>query len=157
PPRMTNHPRSPSRTCVLSLPLYTEACVPVHSQTLPIMSATPCAVFPCGDEPTGRAAPVPRLARPSSHLSPQGKTRDGSPPRAAYSHSSSVGSRYETPSRCERQSAKARASSSETFETGNCSSPCFGCRPSQTPGGGAWLVALTNSAYSALVTSVRSM
>src|SRR5438067_7524183 len=79
PPRTTNLPLSPASILVLSLPLYNEASVPVHSQTLPIMSATPCAVFPCGNEPTGRAARVPRLARPSSHLSPQGKTREGSP------------------------------------------------------------------------------
>src|SRR5919197_5966526 len=157
PPRMTTHPRSPAGTCVLSLPLYIEASESVHSQRLPIMSATPCGVFPCGNEPTGRAAFVLRLARPCSHLSPHGNVREESPPRAAYSHSSSVGRRYATPSRCERQTAKARASSSETFVTGSCSWPGFGRSPSQTPGGGAWRVALTNSAYSALVTSVRSI
>src|ERR1043166_617357 len=48
PPRTTNLPRSLASIRVLSLPLYNEASVPVHSQTLPIMSATPCGVFPCG-------------------------------------------------------------------------------------------------------------
>src|SRR5256885_11106238 len=41
-----------------------------------------------------------------------------------------------TPSRCERQVAKARASSEETLVTGRRSSPAFGWLPSQMPGGG---------------------
>src|ERR1051325_3348594 len=78
------------------------------------------------------------------------------PPSAAYSHSSSVGSRYETPSRFERQAANSFASSNETFETGRLSRPAGGVAPPQSEGG-AWFAALTNSAYSALVTSVLSI
>src|ERR1043166_3267371 len=47
-PRTPNEPPSPASHRPLSSPLYKEPPVPAHSQTLPLMSATPCGVFPCG-------------------------------------------------------------------------------------------------------------
>ena len=71
----------------------------VHSQTLPAMSRAPHAAAPAGCEPAGDGSPIPaaKVARArSGRSSPHGQSRS-SPPRAAASHSSSVGSR--TPAR----------------------------------------------------------
>ena len=67
----------------------------VHSQTLPAMSSAPNGDAPAGCEPTGTGPPMPaaNIARErSGSSSPHGQSRS-SPPRAAASHSSSLGSR----------------------------------------------------------------
>src|SRR5882672_5754269 len=69
------------------------------------MSCTPYALTPCGYDPTGAVRwrlVWSELDRPASQFSPQGYRRP-SAPRAAFSHSASVGSRLPT----KRQNASA--------------------------------------------------
>src|SRR5581483_4358461 len=93
----------------------------VHSKTLPAMSQTPSGLTPAGKWETGLVPPSPAsavFARPVSNLSPQGKTRALSLPRAAYSHSASVGSRKPGPSHSHNHAQKAAASYHDTPTTG---------------------------------------
>ena len=70
----------------------------VHSQTLPVMSESPYPLggnVPTGDVPRWPRhgnSPTQRFARRGSSSSPHAKAAPSSPPRAAYSHSASVGS-----------------------------------------------------------------
>src|SRR4029079_4427387 len=103
----------------------------VHSQTLPVMSKRP---KPFGGKlPTGEVPSKPSsfvfchgnspcqllaIALPSGKCSsPQAKTAASSPPRAACSHSASVGSSLPA------QAAYASASSQATWTTGWLSRP----------------------------------
>ena len=94
----------------------------VHSKTLPAMSSAPQGAAPAGCSPAGDgpADALPKVARVvSGSSSPHGQSRS-SPPRAAASHSTSVGSR--TPFAAQNASASAR----ETYVSGTPSSPVTG-------------------------------
>src|SRR5688500_11475056 len=119
-------------------------------------STTPHLFLPSELVQTGRGIASLATARRSCQVLPHGYERNSPPLRAANSHSSSVGKRYVTPSRFDLQLANASASFWETLTTGHCSCPGSGWPRTQWLGT-SWLVLRTNSAYSALVTSVRSI
>src|SRR6185503_15184516 len=119
--------------------------VDVHSQTLPAMSWRPYGLAPHGCASTGHVVPClrpePTAARLLSSSSPHGNRR-GSVPRAAFSHSASVGSRPPA------QLQTAVASCQSTNVTG-WSSGAGQC------GGRAAPPSATKPAYCSLVTGVR--
>lgn len=79
------------------------------------MSSSPNALAPAGNSPTGLVFPLPaytRLARSGAQSSPHGYVRRSSP-RAARTHSSSVGSRTAAP----------RSAASASHNANVCSAP----------------------------------
>src|SRR5688572_28831548 len=115
PPRRTRCWPAPGPIgLVRSLELYGAYQSLHHSWTLPASSSMPNGLAPRGKTPTGAVCAYPssievsrqtRFVResakfacfPLANSSPHGKSRP-SGPRAAYSHSASVGSRYFLPS-----------------------------------------------------------
>src|SRR3954470_15447406 len=108
------------------------------------MSSAPDGLLPASCEPTGSGVPVlpslPRLPFEGSHVSPHGYLRP-SVPRAASSHSDSVGSRLPD------HLAYATASSHVTKTTGHCSVPGFGAPLTHPSLGGACFSASTKALY----------
>jgi hypothetical protein len=103
----------------------------VHSNTCPAASCSPKGLAPSGNRPTGTVSNGPAswlLSRLGSNRSPQGK-RCPSTPRAAFSHSCSVGIRHLMPVRDDSHCAYALASSYEISTTGCICRP-LGARPS---------------------------
>ena len=94
------------------------------------------------------SGPRPRLGTQSGISSPQGYAWPSRPPRAARSHSASVGSRTAAPGR-ERQAQYATASCQLTPTTGRSSRRNAGLSHSR---GGSRPAASRNAAYSARVT-----
>src|SRR5438093_9564278 len=115
--------------------------------TLPARSRTPYGPTQSGYAAAGVGAwgpPSLVLQRQGSNVLPQGYCR-ASPPRAARSHSASVGSRPPA------QAQKARASSQVTLEAGKASGV-----PHTGDFGGGWLDAARKRLYWPHVTSVVS-
>ena len=97
--------------------------------------------------------PRPRFGTQSGISSPHGYRCPSVPPRAARSHSASVGSLTAGPRR-ERQAQNATASCQFTPTTGRSSPRNAGLSHSR---GGAWPAASRKSAYSARVTAWTAM
>src|SRR6188474_2849629 len=103
---------------------------------------------PAGQGPASGPAGI----SPSGSVSPQAVAAPTRPPRAACSHSASLGSRQRSPVRSESQAAKSEASNHVTPTTGWSAAANAG---SLHQGGAGARPLSTNGAYSAWVTGVR--
>src|SRR5687767_13136591 len=116
------------------------------------MSITPNGLLPCGNEPTSVNVPgleSPAFAASERQSFPHGY-RQPDVPRAANSHSSSVGNRFLA------HCAYAVASYQSTPVTGFLAEP-RGKLPLTQFGGGLWPAALINFSYSSFETSLMSI
>src|SRR4029079_3958569 len=98
------------------------------------------------------ASSCPVGTSPAGTLAPQAVAAALSPPRAAISHSASVGRRQRPPHSRDSHSVKATASSQVTPTTGWSGLPKSG---SNHHGGGEVSVPARNGSYSERVTGVR--
>src|SRR5262249_1003177 len=104
--------------------------------------------------PTGQGPESgPSGISPAGSRSPQAVGAPSRPPRAAHSHSASLGSRQRRPLHSESQSAQATASNQVTPTTGSSRAETAGSFPH---GGAGGRPAARNGAYWARLTGVRA-